>query len=105
MLICMYEMSLSTLYLHHMCYVVLLAQVCFSSWQALRSNLSYPGYAWIIPGWYEDEWWQSFDSNCSLGEFGDFISSSVIVVSHYPNTLNDSAVTAIGIVSFSSRHV
>ena len=26
MLICMYELSLSTLYLHHMCYVVLLAQ-------------------------------------------------------------------------------
>lgn len=72
--------------------------------QALRRNLSSPGYAWIIPGWYGDEWWRDrvsgIEINCTLEDLEDFLNSSVVVVSQYPDSLNDTAVTTSGIVSF-----
>lgn len=72
--------------------------------QALRRNLSSPGYAWIVPGWYGDEWWRGrvsgIEINCTLEDLEDFLNSSVVVVSHYPDSLNDTAVTTSGIVSF-----
>lgn len=77
--------------------------------QALRRNLSSPGYVWIIPGWYGDEWWRDrvsgIEINCTLEDLEDFLNSSVVVVSQYPDSLNDTTVTTSGIVSFGIQNV
>ena len=37
--------------------------------------------------------------NCTLEDMEDFLDSSVVVVSHFPDALNDTAITTSGIVS------
>ena len=66
--------------------------------QAQKQNMTYPGYVWIIQGWYSDQWWMEEDSNCTSETLESFLNGT-IGVSHFPTASNENQTTDIGIVS------
>ena len=60
----------------------------------------YPNYAWILYGWYSEEWWRSPDAavNCSEDELAAVLERA-LVVQQYPITDNTSHVAVGGVVS------
>ena len=76
------------------------------NFQAIKQNLMYPKYAWIMYDWYPKQWWTKLDSSskCTSGEIEKFLDK-VLTLRRYPETDDISATTEAGIVSenFSSQ--
>lgn len=75
-----------------------------TSIQARQQSLDFPRYAWIIYGWYSNDWWISTNdevlSQCSNEELRDFLSDArVIALQPYPMSENMNNIIVGGIVS------
>ena len=58
-----------------------------SSKQASKSARRYPDYAWILYGWYSEEWWRSTNGvNCTEEELVSVLERA-LVIQQYP--IND----------------
>jgi gamma-aminobutyric acid type B receptor len=60
---------------------------------ALEKGLTYPNYAWIIPGWYGRNWWKDrrFERHCSNDKVQTMVKRS-IAVRVVPRTQNQTDV-------------
>ena len=74
--------------------------------QAYMKGFTYPRYAWITYGWYQDEWWTAAvtdnDVNCTDAELASFLDR-VLAVQNIPAAENLTAPTDTGLVSRQSR--
>ncbi len=70
-------------------------------WQASKRGLTYPNYAWILYGWYREDWWMSDNpSSCTNAEMEAFVEKArPIVVQQYPTADHLNESTDSGIVS------
>ena len=61
--------------------------------------MKYPDYAWILYGWYSEEWWRSTsDVNCSGDELAIMLERA-LVIQQYPIADNTSTNSVGGLVS------
>ena len=59
--------------------------------QASKSSRKYPDYAWILYGWYSEDWWRSTnDVNCTEDELASVLERA-LVIQQYP--VNDNVST------------
>ena len=63
-----------------------------SSKQASKSARIYPDYAWILYGWYSEEWWKSTNVNCTEEELASVLERA-LVIQQYP--INDNMSTEL----------
>ena len=74
--------------------------------QAYMKGFTYPRYAWITYGWYQDEWWTAAvtdnDVNCTDAELASFLDR-VLAVQNIPAAENLTAPTDTGLVSQQSH--
>lgn len=69
--------------------------------QAARKGLAKLNYAWIIYGWYSEDWWVSdVESGCTNEEMEGFLDEMrPIVIQQYPTHNDLQQVTVSGVVS------
>ena len=57
--------------------------------------MKYPNYAWILYGWYSEEWWRSIsDVNCTENEIATVLERALVIQQYHPT--NNSSTLAIG---------
>ena len=68
--------------------------------QAIRKNLTYPKYAWIMYDWHPKNWWTKLNGSkikCTPDELAKFLDK-VLTLRRYPEADDVSATTDAGIV-------
>ena len=46
--------------------------------QVIKEKLVGPDFVWMLPGWYEDNWWAAVDgTDCTAEEMGKALEHSV----------------------------
>ena len=68
--------------------------------QAIRKNITYPKYAWIMFDWYPKNWWKQLNGSkvkCSEDELARFLDK-VLTLRRYPEADDVNATTDAGIV-------
>ena len=63
--------------------------------QASKLSMKYPAYAWILYGWYSENWWQLVsDVNCTEEEIAAVLQRALII-QPYPKIENMSSVAMV----------
>ena len=68
--------------------------------QAMKQGYVYPQYAWLVYGWYAEEWWKLGQENitqrdCTDDDLKEFLDRAIVVgLPEFSNDTND-----VGIVS------
>ena len=68
--------------------------------QAIRKNITYPKYAWIMFDWYPKNWWKQLNGSnitCSEDQLARFLDK-VLTLRRYPEADDVNATTDAGIV-------
>ena len=75
----------------------------YISAQAVKLGLTYPRYAWLIYGWYQDRWWTgAVDSNmvdCTDQQLATFLERA-LVLQIFPSSEDPTAPTDTGLVLY-----
>ena len=58
--------------------------------------MKYPAYAWILYGWYSENWWQSVsDVNCTEDEIAAVLQRALIIQQHSKIENSSSSVAKV----------
>ena len=75
--------------------------------QAAKRGWQYPQYVYLLYGWYIDQWWYPMKEDnitCNRSQMEQAIERS-LTITQYPEILNRSEITDIGMVNSVSEHL